>query len=131
MYIYISAFSVLYNLYSVLSFLNHIFSIGLMSSSLRFSSSLSSSSVLLSFGSIRFNIIPTSVANATPAISTSDPANLNFTAAPPIPNTIITEDIIKFLFLLKSILSSTNTLKPEEAIIPNKVYLLLPLLALV
>ena len=39
--------------------------------------------------------------------------------APPIPNTKITEAIIKLRFLSKIYLLSTSILKPDEAIIPN------------
>ena len=43
----------------------------------------------------------------------------NFSIAPPTPKTMITDEITKFLLILKSTFSSTNILSPLEAIIPN------------
>lgn len=56
---------------------------------------------------------------AESAMPESDTVFDSCTNAPPIPNTSMTEAIIRFLFLSKSTLLSISILKPLDAMIPK------------
>ena len=72
---------------------------------------------LSSFGKNAFNNTPLIAARA---IAGSSKLMLsNFSIAPPTPKTMITDEITKFLLILRSTFSSTNILSPLDAIIPN------------